>query len=46
MLFEVKKSFNQEQWDEICSSCYVHKLTYYKDAGKDSFYSYIEQLGG
>ena len=45
MLFEVKKSFNQEQWDEICSSCYVHKLTYYKDAGKDSFYSYIEQLG-
>lgn len=45
MLFSVKEPFSQAKWDEICSSCYVHKLTYYKDAGKDSFYSYIEQLG-
>lgn len=45
MLFDVKRSFNQEQWGEMCSSCYVHKLTYYKDAEKDSFYSYIEKFG-
>lgn len=44
MLFEVKNIYNEIDWERLCNTCFVHKLTYYNDADVKSHYEHIKNL--